>query len=112
MCEEQFMWQDVHLGDKWSIPTDVQGEAYNQKLKAVLAETVEWKQLADMWELATRRKPLLKLRQTRGRTLQVTTKDEGLSYLDHHPGNHPSYVPHSFHMHARLTHEYQTAIRS
>lgn len=38
-----------------------------------------------MWELATRRKPLLKLRQMRGRTMHVPTDGEGLSYLDHHP---------------------------
>lgn len=78
--------QDVELGGKWSLPVDVQGGVFSCKLKEILSKPLDLKEFSEMWELATRRKPLLKLRQMRGRTMHVPTDGEGLSYLDHHPG--------------------------
>lgn len=79
-------WQDELLVGKWSLPVDLKGDVFSCKLKEILAKPFDEKESKEMWDLATRRKPVLKLRQTRGRTMQVSTKDEGLSYLDHHPG--------------------------
>ncbi|CAK9211491.1 unnamed protein product [Sphagnum troendelagicum] len=76
---------EPHLEQKWNLPDGLQAEGYSEKLRLKLAEPFQPKQLADMWELANHRKPLLRLRQTRGRTVHVPTNDEGLSYLDHHP---------------------------
>ncbi|XP_024382009.1 uncharacterized protein [Physcomitrium patens] len=77
--------KDVELGGKWSLPVDVQGGVFSCKLKEILSKPLDLKEFSEMWELATRRKPLLKLRQMRGRTMHVPTDGEGLSYLDHHP---------------------------
>ncbi len=79
------------MGQKWNLPDGLQAEGYSEKLRLKLAEPFQPKQLADMWELANHRKPLLRLRQTRGRTVHVPTNDEGLSYLDHHPGMKLTY---------------------
>lgn len=79
-------WQDELLGGRWSLPVDLKGDVFSCKLNEILVKPFDDKECKEMWALATRRKPVLKLRQTRGRTMQVTTKDEGLSYLDHHPG--------------------------
>lgn len=80
------LWQDDPLGSKWRLPVDLKGDVFSCKLKEILAKPFDEAEWNEMWNLATRRKPVLKLRQTRGRTMQVCTKDEGLSYLDHHPG--------------------------
>jgi hypothetical protein len=76
----------AHVGDKLRLPSCLQAKTYRQKLKVATGEPFDRKQYADMWELVNRRKPLLRLRHTRTRTVQFSTKDEGFSYLDHHPG--------------------------
>jgi len=76
----------AHVGDKLRLPSCLQAKTYRQKLKVAAGEPFDRKQYADMWELVNRRKPLLRLRHTRTRTVQFSTKDEGFSYLDHHPG--------------------------
>jgi len=65
---------------------DLKGNVFSCKLKEILAKPFDELEFKELWTLATRRKPVQKLRQTRGRTMQVNTKDEGLSYFDHHRG--------------------------
>jgi len=79
-------WQDELLGGKWSLPVDLKGNVFSCKLKEILAKPFDEKESTELLSMAARRKPVMKLRQTRGRTMQVSTKDQGLSYLDHHPG--------------------------
>ena len=79
-------WQEVFLGENWCLPVDLKGDLFSSKLKEILCKPFDSKESSEMWDLATRRKPVLKLRQTRGRTMHVPSKNEGLSYLDHHPG--------------------------
>ena len=67
-------------------PSDPQGTVYRTKLKAVLAQPFDVKELEMLEESAKTRKPVQRLRQMRGRIVDVVTEDEGLSYLDHHPG--------------------------
>jgi hypothetical protein len=85
VCRHLFGRDAVHVGDKLSLPSCLQAKTYRQKLKVAAGEPFDRKQYADMWELVNRRKPLLRLRHTRTRTVQFSTKDEGFSYLDHHP---------------------------
>ena len=76
----------MFLGENWGLPVDLKGNLFVSKLKEILAKPFDSKESSEMWDLASRRKPVMKLRQTRGRTMHVPSKDEGLSYLDHHPG--------------------------
>lgn len=76
--------KDELFGGKWSLPVDLKGTVFSCKLKEILAKPFDEREFKELWTLATRRKPVQKLRQTRGRTMQVNTKDEGLSYFDHH----------------------------
>lgn len=65
-------------------PSDPQGTIYRTKLKSALAHPFDAKEMATLDESARCRKPIQKLRQMRGRIVDVITEDEGLSYLDHH----------------------------
>lgn len=65
---------------------DLKGNLFSSKLKEILSEPFDSKESSEKWDLFTRRKPRMKLRETRTRTLHVALKDEGLSYRDHHPG--------------------------
>ena len=72
-------------------PSDFQGTEYRTKLKSVLAQPFDAKELDILEESAKCRKPVQRLRQMRGRVVDVVTEDEGFSYLDHHQGE--SHVP-------------------
>ncbi|KAG0587227.1 hypothetical protein KC19_2G150000 [Ceratodon purpureus] len=65
-------------------PSDPQGTEYRTKLKFALAQPFDAKELEILEESAKCRKPVQKLRQMRGRIVDVITEDEGFSYLDHH----------------------------
>ena len=67
-------------------PSDPQGTEYLTKLKVALAQPFDAKELEILEESVSCRKPVQKLRQTRGRVVDVVTEDEGFSYLDHHQG--------------------------
>ncbi|KAJ7566302.1 hypothetical protein O6H91_02G096300 [Diphasiastrum complanatum] len=58
---------------------------FTEKLNSVLDEPFDMHQLAEMWELANHRKPVIRRRETRHRSHEISTSEEGLSYLDHHP---------------------------
>ncbi|KAG0623079.1 hypothetical protein M758_3G147800 [Ceratodon purpureus] len=77
--------KDVFLGENWGLPVDLKGTLFVSKMKEILRKPFDSKELSEMWDFVNERKPVLKLRQTRGRTMHVPSKDEGLSYLDHHP---------------------------
>lgn len=70
-------------------PGDSQGNEYRMKLKSALAEAFDEKELQELSELAECRKPLQRMRQMRGRVVDVVTTTEGLSYMDHHQGTAP-----------------------
>lgn len=72
-------------------PGDSQGNAYRMKLKSALAEAFDEKELQELTELAECRKPLQRMRQMRGRVVDVVTTAEGLSYMDHHQGTAPPF---------------------
>lgn len=61
------------------------------KLKSALAEAFDEKELQELSELAECRKPLQRMRQMRGRVVDVVTTAEGLSYMDHHQGTAPPF---------------------
>jgi hypothetical protein len=65
---------------------DIEGEEYCLKLRAALAEKYDGKQLEELLASASCRKPVVRVRHMRGRTVDSVTENEGLSYLDHHPG--------------------------
>jgi hypothetical protein len=69
----------------WGPPRDIEGEEYCLKLRAALAEKYDAKQLEELLASASCRKPVLRVRHMRGRTVDSVTENEGLSYLDHHP---------------------------
>lgn len=65
-------------------PSDPRGVDYRTKLKSALGQAFTVSELELLSNLVRCRKPIQKLRQMRGRTVDVVTEDEGLSYLDHH----------------------------
>lgn len=66
--------------------TSPRGLEYRTKLKSALGQAFNANELEVLYDLVRCRKRIQKLRQMRGRTIDVVTKDEGLSYLDHHHG--------------------------
>lgn len=66
--------------------TSPEGLEYRTKLKSALGQAFNANELEVLYNLVRCRKRIQKLRQMRGRTIDVVTEDEGLSYLDHHRG--------------------------
>jgi hypothetical protein len=69
-------------------PTNPQGLEYRTKLKSALGQAFNANELEVLYNLVRCRKHIQKLRQMRGRTIDVVTEDSltvaALSYLDHH----------------------------
>eukprot|EP01018_Ginkgo_biloba_P000581 Gb_09648 [translate_table: standard] len=67
------------------IPSCIHSADFRKNLEATLKEPFNTQQLHEMWNAVNCRKPIVQLRQTRHRTVQVATNQEGSSYLDYHP---------------------------
>ncbi|KAJ7568894.1 hypothetical protein O6H91_01G051700 [Diphasiastrum complanatum] len=71
--------------EKISVPGMKEATAFNERLRAVFDEPFNMHELAQLWEQISHRKPVTRQRETRRGSFEVTTNEEGLSYLDHHP---------------------------
>ncbi|KAH7434196.1 hypothetical protein KP509_06G005100 [Ceratopteris richardii] len=58
---------------------------FKHKLEAKLARPFDAKELKELWDAITYRKPLCKLSETQQGVISRTTKELGLAYIHHHP---------------------------
>ncbi|GLJ25625.1 hypothetical protein SUGI_0490910 [Cryptomeria japonica] len=67
------------------IPFFTQSDDFKENLEAALQKPYNTQELHDLWTSINNRKPIVRFRHTRQRTISVETQDEGFSYLDYHP---------------------------
>lgn len=67
------------------IPFCTQSDDFKRHLEASLQKPFNTKEFHEMWSAINHRKPIVRFRHMRQRTIPVETKEEGFSYLDYHP---------------------------
>ena len=68
------------------IPFFSQSDEFKENLESALQKPYNTQELHELWTSISKRKPIVRFRHTRQRTISVETQDEGFSYLDYHPG--------------------------
>ncbi|KAI3951601.1 hypothetical protein MKX01_018717 [Papaver californicum] len=71
--------------DEDDLGSDCSPSEYEKKLQKCINMPYDQKEFADKWKLASCRKELERVRETRGRSVSYATEKTGRSYLDHHP---------------------------
>lgn len=67
------------------IPFCMQSDDFKKHLEATLQKPFNTKEFQEMWSAINHRKPIVRFRHMRQRTIPVETKEEGFSYVDYHP---------------------------
>lgn len=67
------------------IPFCMQSDDFKKHLEVTVQKPFNAKEFHEMWSAINHRKPIVRFRHMRQRTIPVETKEEGFSYLDYHP---------------------------